>query len=347
MIKKICLKDIAEKVGVSTALVSYVLNNKKEGRIKKSVAQRIREVAMELNYHTNQIAKSLKTSKTFTIGLIVADISNPFSSSLARIIEDEADKNNYTVIFGSSDESLLRSNKLVDTFLNRQVDGLIIAPGEDAASQIFSLRQQRIPFVLVDRYFPDIKTNYVALDNYKASCSAIQHLVNCGFKRIGMISLNTPLFNIQERKRGYIDALQNSGINFDKRRLIEIDYDNDKMETSVKNAINILLAPGHPIDALLFATNAIATHGLRHINALQIKVPESLALATFDKTDALDLFYAPITYINQPLQEMGRLATKILLEAIEGNTSITQLNLPAELVIRSSTVMDKKYLPAI
>src|ERR1700712_615587 len=119
MNKKISLKDIADKVGVSTALVSYVLNNKKEGRIKKSVAERIREVAMELNYRTNQIAKSLKINKTFTIGLIVSDISNPFSSGLARIIEDEADKKNYTVIFGSSDESVQRSNKLVDTFLNR------------------------------------------------------------------------------------------------------------------------------------------------------------------------------------------------------------------------------------
>jgi LacI family transcriptional regulator len=340
MNKKICLKDIAAKVGVSTALVSYVLNNKKEGRIKKSVAERIREVAMELNYRTNQIAKSLKTNKTFTIGLIVADISNPFSSSLARIIEDEADKNNYTVIFGSSDESLLRSNKLVDTFLNRQVDGLIIAPGENAASQILSLRKQNIPFVLVDRYFPDISTNYVALDNYKASFSAIQHLINCGYERISMISFDTSLFNIQERKRGYISALKKNGIAFEKSLLIEIR--NDDMQANVERAINELLAPGQPVDALLFATNAIATHGLKHINTLHIKVPEQLALVSFDKTDALDLFYAPLTYLNQPLSEMGRLATKILIAAIEGNNSITQLNLPAELVIRSSTVKDQE-----
>src|SRR5205085_9380454 len=126
MIKKPSLKDIAQKVGVSTALVSYVLNNQKEGRIGKEVAQKIRDTATELNYRTNQIAKSLKTNKTFTIGLIVADISNPFSSGLARKIEEEADRNNYTVIFGSSDENAIRSNKLIDTFLNRQVDGLII-----------------------------------------------------------------------------------------------------------------------------------------------------------------------------------------------------------------------------
>jgi LacI family transcriptional regulator len=336
MNRKICLKDIAAKVGVSTALVSYVLNNKKEGRIKKSVVERIKEVATELNYRTNQIAKSLKTNKTLTIGLIVSDISNPFSSGLARIIEDEADKNNYTVIFGSSDENWLRTDKLVDTFLNRQVDGLIMAPGEKDASQIYLLQKQNIPFVLIDRYFPGIKTNYVALDNYKASFSAIQHLVNCGYKRIGMISFETTLFNIQERKRGYISALEKNGIVIDNNRLIEIG--NGDVKTNVETAINDLLAPDQPVDALLFATNAIATHGLKHMNALHIKVPEQLALVSFDKTDVMDLFYAPLTYIDQPLPEMGRLATKILIEAIEGNHTITQHNLPAELVIRSSTV---------
>lgn len=86
MSKRTCLKDIAQNVGVSTALVSYVLNNQKEGRIGKEVAQKIREVAKQLNYRTNQIAKSLKTNKTATIGLIVSDISNPFSSALASTL---------------------------------------------------------------------------------------------------------------------------------------------------------------------------------------------------------------------------------------------------------------------
>lgn len=339
MNKKICLKDIAEKVGVSTALVSYVLNDKKKDRINKSVAKKIKEVALELNYRTNQIAKSLKTNKTFTIGLIVADISNPFSSNMARIIEDEADKHNYTVIFGSSDESLQRSDKLIDTFLNRQVDGLIIAPGENAASQIQLLQQQRIPFVLVDRYFPAIKTNYVAIDNYEASFSAIRHLSICGYKKIGMIAFKTNLFNLKERNRGYIAALEKSGLSFDKNLLVEIENDNLKM--NVEKAMNDLLALDTPVDALLFATNTIATHGLKHINALHIKVPEQLALVSFDKTDALDLFYAPLTYIDQPLAEMGRIATRILIDTIEGKDDITQLNLSAELVMRSSTLPKK------
>src|SRR5688500_6615893 len=157
MKKKTSLKDIASAVGVSTALVSYVLNNKKEGRIRKEVAEKIRTMAVELSYRPNQIAKSLKTNKTNTIGLIVADISKPFSSGLARIIEDEADTQGYTVIFGSSDEKAERCEKLIETLVNRQVDGLIIAPPADTAGQIIQLKKQQVPFVLVDRYFPEIE----------------------------------------------------------------------------------------------------------------------------------------------------------------------------------------------
>jgi LacI family transcriptional regulator len=335
MKRNIGLKDIAQKVGVSTALVSYVLNNKKEGRIKQSVAAKIREVAAELNYRTNQVAKSLKTNKTLTIGLVVADISNPFSSSLARIIEDEAEKHDYTVIFGSSDENNQRSARLIDTFLNRQVDGLLIAPGADASGQVAALQQRGVPFVLVDRYFPALRTNWVALDNYAASLSAVQHFVEQGYRRIGMISFETTLFNIRERQRGYISELKNAGLDHEPELLIEV-ADGD-LNSTVPNAVDRLLAGARPVDALLFATNAIATAALKHINALEVRVPEELGLVSFDKTDAMDLFYSPLSYLDQPLGEIGRLATTILLDAIAGNKEIKALNLPARLVARAST----------
>ena len=103
MKRKPSLKDIAKEVGVSIPLVSYVLSDKgKENRVSEQTAKRIREVAAAMNYQPNLSARSLKTNKTRTIGLIVADISNPFFATLARIIEDEADTRNYTVIFGSS-----------------------------------------------------------------------------------------------------------------------------------------------------------------------------------------------------------------------------------------------------
>ncbi|GAA4414459.1 substrate-binding domain-containing protein [Nibrella viscosa] len=335
MNRKVSLKDIAQRVGVSTTLVSYVLNNQKENRIKKEVAQKIREVAQELNYRTNQIAKSLKTRKTATLGLIVADIANPFSSSLARIIEDEASRHDYTVIFGSSDENPQKSRKLIDTLLKRQVDGLIIAPPQEAESQIADLQRQHVPFVLIDRYFPDLKTSYVALDNCAVAYSAVDHLIAQGYRRIGLITLQSSLYHMNERKRGYLASLKDHSLTLDKSWLKEVPEEQVKAET--EKAIGDLLAGPQPVEALFFTNNTVALHGLKHIQSLRLHVPDDLAIVCFDETDALDLFSTPVTCIRQPLREIGQQATKILLENIDKTSKITQVNLQAELVIRQST----------
>jgi LacI family transcriptional regulator len=335
MKKKVSLKDIANKVGVSIALVSYVLNNKKEGRISKEIALKIKEAAKELNYTTNQIARSLKTNKTFTIGLIVADISNSFSSNLARIIEDEAEKSNYTVLFGSSDENAERSQKLIDVLLNRQVDGLIIAPVENSASQLVKLQENEIPFVLIDRYFPEINCSYVAIDNFKAAYTLVNLLIADGNKRIGIITYKTSLFHLQERKRGYNTALKEKKVAGKKSWIKEVSTVRTKED--VEKAINDLLILPEQIDAILFASNYLSMYGMKHINTLPVKVPDNLALVSFDESDAADLFYAPLTHMKQPLREMGEMAAKILLESIDRNNKIMQVNMEPELIIRKST----------
>ncbi|MCW3108448.1 MAG: LacI family transcriptional regulator [Segetibacter sp.] len=335
MRKKVSLKDIAHKVGVSIALVSYVLNNKKEGRISKEVTQKIKEAAKELNYSTNQIARSLKTNKTFTLGLIVADISNTFWSNLARIIEDEAEKYNYTVIFGSSDENPEKSLKLTNVLLNHQVDGLILAPAENSMNQLLFLQQNEVPFVLIDRYFPDLETSYVAIDNYKAAFTLVQHVINKGYKRIGLITFNSKLFHLQERKRGYTSALEENGLVINKDWIKEVSLTQTK--TEVEKAIDGLLALEEPVEVILFASNNLSMFGLKHIIKLPIKVPDDLAIISFDESDASDLFYSPITHMKQPLKKIGQLATKILLENIQKSNTITQLNLEPEFIIRESS----------
>ncbi len=338
--KKTSLKDIAAKAGVSIALVSYVLNNKKEGRINKDIAQKIKDIARQLNYRTNQIAKSLKTNKTNTIGLIVADISNNFSSNLARIIEDEADKYGYTVIFGSSDENEKKFSKLLDTLLNRQVDGLIMAPPIHSEKEIKELIRQQIPFVLIDRFYPDINTNYVALDNFSAAYMGTKHLIENGRSRIGMITYGTSLHHLEERKRGYAAALKDNHIAYKKARLKEVDIINRKEDIEI--AIDSLLSGPLAIDAIFFGSNSIALHGLKYVNSLDIHVPDDLAIISFDETEALDLFYAPLTFIRQPLPEMGETAVKMLIENIERNNKITQVVMEGQLIVKASTIENKQ-----
>jgi LacI family transcriptional regulator len=336
MSRKVSLKDIAKEVGVSTALVSYVLNNLKEGRISKEIAQKIRDAAQRLNYRPNQIAKSLKTRKTYTIGLIVADISNPFSSSLARIVEDEANKFNYTVIFGSSDENPSKAAKVIDTLLNRQVDGLIISPPGNSQQLILDLQKQEIPFVLLDRYFPDVKSNYVVLNNHAAAYMATKHLIDAGCRRIGIVTYRTDLFHLSERRRGYSTAMKDANLPASKSWIKEVDISNNKQE--IEKAVKELLHLPEPVDGMLFSSNIIAAYGLRYINSLPLRVPRDLSIVSFDETEALDLFYAPLTYIRQPLQEMAKTATKILLDCISSNNTVTQVNMEAELVVRASSL---------
>ena len=270
MTKKPSLKDIAQKAGVSVTLVSYVLNNQQENRINKETAKRIRAAASKLNYRTNQAARSLKTNKTFTLGLIVADISNPFFSGLARIIEDEAAAMNYTVIFGSSDENDEKYLRLINTFLNRQVDGLIIAPPPNSEAQIRYLQKQQTPFVLIDRYFPNLKTDYVILDNYASAYDATTHLIDNGRKRIGLITYKTDLVHLVDRKLGFVAALNDHNIKHRDSWIKEIGTANYPVE--VENAVRDLLTMNTPVDACLFASNKIATHAVKYINTLPLNL---------------------------------------------------------------------------
>ncbi|HET7896567.1 MAG TPA: substrate-binding domain-containing protein [Flavisolibacter sp.] len=335
MEKRVSLKDIARAVGVSTALVSYVLNNQKENRIGKEVAQKIREAAKALNYRPNHIAKSLKTRKTHTLGLIVADIANPFFSTLARIIEDEAEKAGYSVIFASSDEKAERSQKLTEILLDRQVDGIILAPAEDTEAHIKSLQEKGVPMVLIDRYFPGLSLGTVVVDNYAAAYQCAAHLVKAGYQRVGMIGFQTKLLHLQDRKRGFINALNDLGVTATNGQIREISLEASREE--VESAMTHLLSGPQPVDALFFASNKLSTCGVKYINALPLQVPEDLGICSFDESEATELFYVSLTHVRQPLQEMGKQAVRLLLQRMDKEKKIEQLQLSAELVAGKST----------
>ena len=333
MKKNVSLKDIAEHVGVSTALVSYVLNNKLKDRINKDVAAKIKKAAEDLNYRPNQIARSLKAQKTFTIGLIVADIANPFSSQIARIIEDEAKTYGYSVIFGSSDESAEKTSDLIKLLLDRQVDGLIIALPEHTEAQVHYLQKINVPFVLIDRYYPTIRTNSVSINNFNAAQKAIQHLIDNGHKRIGVVAYKTSLFHLNERIRGTVDLLAENAL------IGEVGI--NSINQDVIASIDRFLSDPDPVDAIFFTSNLLTISGLKHINSLGIRIPDQIAVVGFDETDAFDLFYAPVSFVKQPLVDLGNASLKLLLSTIENKDNIEVVELEAELVIRSSSIIQK------
>lgn len=339
MEKKISLKDIANEVGVSIALVSYVLNGKeKEARVGKEMAEKIRKAARELNYQPNQIARSLKSGKTHTLGLIVADISNPFFASLARTIEDEASKKQYTVIIGSSDENSQKLNHLIEVLLERQVDGLIIVPTADSKSQVVNLIDRKIPFVLVDRYFQDVPANCVSTDNYQAAYNAVVHLIKAGYKKIGMVAYNIGLVHMQERERGYKDAMKDHGLLEAAPEIGEVGHNTVKED--VEQIIKTMIAGKTAVNALFFATNTLAINGLKCLNKMNLKIPDDVAVVTFDQGEVFDFFYSPLTYVKQPIEKMGVEAVNLLFEAITGTAAgeNRQVCMDSELIIRSSSI---------
>lgn len=332
--KKISLKDIAKKVGVSTALVSYVMNGlEKEKRVGQEVVIRIREAARDLNYQPNQIARSLRKGATNTIGLIVADIANPFFAHLSRIIEDEAIKYNYVVVIGSSDENFSKSDSLVKTFLNRQVDGFIIVPSEGCSPQIESLQKKEIPVVLIDRHFPVLTSNYVILDNYRATFDATSYLIANGCRRIEMVAYKSTLIHMKERIRGYRDAVTAHPSTDGFVRVRELDF--HQVEEQMDKLIGEI-GKRQDTDAVLFATNALSVAGLYAIRKYQIQVPDQLSVIGFDGTEAFDFFNPQLTYIKQPLEEMGKESVRVLFEQIKGAGKTVHVELKHQLICRDS-----------
>ncbi|SHE40844.1 transcriptional regulator, LacI family [Arenibacter palladensis] len=312
---KTSLKDIAKIVGVSIPLVSYVLSNKgKENRVSEKTAKRIREVAKELNYHPNWNARSLKTNKTRSIGVIVADISNPFFSNLARTIEDEAFSQDYTVIFGSSDEKVEKFNKVLDFLKMRQVDGFIIAAPEGSREIIADLAKAGIPFVLIDRFFNDLTTNYVTVDNFKASMQATNYLLGKGNKKIGAVLYNSSLHHYKERHQGYVEALKKAGLTVDAELIKRINH--GSLKADMKRVVKELVQDAG-VDAIYFHTNTLAEEGLTQMLGLDRKILKKVDVVVFDQNSSYNFLEDPIPYLHQPIKEIGQKALRILIEQIQ------------------------------
>lgn len=316
---------------MSTALVSYVLNNKaEEKRVGKDIAEKIRITANELNYRPNHIAKSLKTNKTHTIGLVVADIKYHFTTGVTYSIEKEAQKNNFTVIFGSAHEDCKKFNELISVFTDRQVDGLILIAVEKSEPQVQYLIKNEIPFVLVDRYFPDIETNHIVLNNYKAAYKCVEYLSQRGYKKIGFINYKTSLFHLRERNRGYVAALQDNDLSVNPvwEKEIREKYLVEDIAASIKE-----LTSGHSVcDAIFFATDTLAVNGLRYINQIKLKVPGDIGVMSFDAAEAFELFNCAITHAEQPLEEIGRMAVSTLMDIIDDRNVNRQIYLESVIV---------------
>jgi LacI family transcriptional regulator len=334
--KRASLKDIAEALNVSKTLVSLVLNNKaNEWGISEETQKKVRKKAEELNYYPNQMARGLRTGKSNIIGLVVADISNPFYAKISKTIEFEVTRLGYHLLVCSSDEVEEKENKLIELLRDRQrVEGIIVATTQQDAEQFNQLKKQQYPLVFIDRKLPSFACSYVGVDNTKGAYQMVEHLIKLGMRKIGMVNISPMhLSSLNERVDGYKEALKKHGIKLNNDWIQSVSYQD--IGNTTTQAINNLVNSG--VEAIFTINNYVAINCLQALHKLKKRIPEDIAIVCFDDLDAFNFSHPPLTTVAQPLEEIALEAVKMLMKQVDGKKFMVQEKiLPTSLVIRES-----------
>lgn len=337
--KKLSIVDIANKLNISKTTVSFILNGRaKEKRISEELVERVLKFVEEVGYKPNSLAKSLRTGKSNIIGLIVENISDHFFANIARYIEDRAYKNGYKIIYCSTDNDASKTSELIAMFRDRHVDGYIIAPPPGAEEEIAALIKDELPVVLFDRYFPGIDTSYVVTDNLYGTYNATQYFIDHGYKKIAFITFSSHQTQMQARMEGYEKALKEHNLT---PYIKEVDFNQDSQ--FIIDPIHDFLKD-QKFDAILFGTNRIGVCGLKVINNLGIKVPDDVAVISFDDYDVFELYSPSITAIAQPIEEIADNVISILLNKMNTPAAARknqEITLHTELKVRGSSSVSK------
>jgi LacI family transcriptional regulator len=314
--KKVSLKDIADSLGVSKALVSLVLNGKGDERgINKNTQERVRVKAKELNYVPNQYARGLRVGRTDTIGVIVPDISNAFYGKLCKAIEQEAYRKGFNLIISNTYEDVQKEKKLITDLINRNIDGLILASSFDNKNELQGLKDNDVPLVLVDRVFEELDIDSVAVSNKEGAEKAVEFLYGLGVKNPVCFSIS-PVYisSISERIKGYLSAVKD----VDKAKLFQIPHDR------IQEGVNLALSElrGTDFDGIFCVNNSIAKAILK-ASSTQNDLFEHVKIVSFDDIEIFDLVNPKISSIAQPIDEIGTSAVSMLIDRMENKETHT------------------------
>jgi LacI family transcriptional regulator len=336
---KVTIRDIARKAGVAPSTVSAVLNGKaKESRISEQLAERIRLIASDMDYQPNYTAVSLRTGKTRVLGLIVEDISNVFFATLAKIIEEEADRVGYKVLYCSTENNEEKARERIRIFNQRQVDGFLITPTAGMRPFISDLLKQQKPVVLMDRYFPELDAPHVLVDNYNGARLAMDHLLEKGYRNIGFVTISLNQVQMHQRRKAWERSLAEYDLPLAPHHVLELSY-HSRPQDSIEQ-IAAFISNTRQLDALFFATNYAGVYGLQALKQLEISIPQQLAVVCFDDHDIFRLFTPGITIVEQPVQQIAHTAMQLLMKQFEGSSMMIkelQVLKPGRLIVRAST----------
>ncbi|MFF2845660.1 LacI family DNA-binding transcriptional regulator [Streptomyces sp. NPDC058001] len=323
------IKDVAAAAGVSVATVSRALNG--HPSVSPGARARVLAAVETLDYRPNTVARSLRTDRTRTLGLVISDVLNPYFTELARSVEEEARARGYSVIFGNADERPAVQDHHVRTLLDRRIDGLLMSPTDGGSPLTLEAARAGTPMVFVDRWIPGLDVPVVRADGRAAVRDLVAHLYGLGHRRLAVIAGPATTTTGSERVAAFRESLGAYGIALPDAYIGQGDFQAE----SGRRATEAFLSLPEPPEVVFAADNLMALGALDAIRARGLRVPRDIGLAAFDDIPWFVHTDPPITAVAQPTAELGRAAVRAVTDRIEGRVP-ESVTLAARLVVRRS-----------
>jgi len=333
MKNRVTAKDVAKLAGVSQSTVSRVLNNTGTDFISEKTKERVHAVVNDLGYAPNPYARALRGKKTYLLGLIVREISDPFFSKLISEISQQANAIGYRVVLGPAHSDPVKAHKLISTF-SQHHDGIIILGDlRNDEETIKKIIEDYPGFVAMCRGSKMQEVSSVNVDNKKGIELLLNHLVDLGHKRFGFLDGGWLGDNL-DRKMGFVNYLHRENLTEEPEW---IQVAGSSAETSYIAMKKMLQFSSRPT-AILAADDVLAIGAMKAITESGMKIPDDISITGFDDIDPADFVCPSLTTIRQPVEEMSELALKLLMDVLEGGNPQNRIFLTdPELIVRSST----------
>lgn len=331
----VTIYDVAREAGVSMATVSRVVNN--NPNVKPQTRKKVFEAIERLGYRPNAVARGLASKKTTTVGVVIPDISNSIFSEVARGIEDIANMYHYNIILCNADKKKEKEIRVVNTLLEKQVDGLLFMGGAITEDHVQAFKTSSVPVVLCATADEKRLIPSVDIDHEKAAYDAVNVLIQNGHKNIAMISgtLQDPA-NGFARYQGYKKALEDAGIPL-REEYVRIG--NYRYESGLEVTKYFLELPERPT-AIFAATDEMAIGAIHTLQDSGLKVPDDVSVISVDNIRMASMVRPQLTTVAQPMYDIGavamRLLTKLMNKETKDTAELTQVVLPHEVIHRNS-----------
>ena len=302
--------DVCKEAGVSMATVSRVINDSQS--VRHRTRQKVLDAMNELGYQPSQIAQSLATRRTNSIGLMVSELSGPFYGPMMAGIEHELKQSKKQLFITAGKSDAAQEQAGIESLLGRNCDALILHVESVSDDYLIQLSKGRTPFVLLNRYIEQIADNCIVLDNFHGGYIGTRYLLEQGHREITYISGPLWKTDVSQRLGGHKKALKEFGIEFDETSLFEGDFREESGMTGLQHFIK----SGIPMTAVVCANDEIAAGAMAMSRKANIKVPEQLSILGFDDIILAYYLHPKLTTIKYPIEEMARMAAHWVLQNV-------------------------------